>query len=118
MPVTTIAEAFKSFRIGRDTAARLAQGPDKAAMDTQSEGIELLVKKKYALTPGQLFAACWQVGPPLVIVTITLQCCALSVVVCEKLMWVDDTRMEQCLYEHIALLGIHRIHCLPMATHA
>ena len=70
MPVPAIAEAFKSFRIGQDTAARLAQGPDKAAMDKQSEGIKLLVKKKYALTAGQLFAACWQVGRPLVIVAI------------------------------------------------
>lgn len=61
MPVPVIAEAFKSFRIGQDTAARLAQGPDKAAMDKQAEGVELLVKKKYALSPGQLFGACWQV---------------------------------------------------------
>lgn len=62
MPVPVIAEAFKSFRIGQEIAAHLAQGPDKAAMDKQAHGIELLVKKKYALSPGQLFAACWQVG--------------------------------------------------------
>lgn len=68
IPVPVIAEAFKSFRIGQDTAARLAQSPDKAAMDQQSEGIELLVKKKYALSSGQLFAACWQVGSPSVAV--------------------------------------------------
>lgn len=64
MPVPVIAEAFKSFRIGQDTLARLVQGVDKAAMDKQSEGIEPLVKKKYALSPGQLFAACWQVRAP------------------------------------------------------
>lgn len=62
MSVPAIAEAFKSFTVGQDTAARLAQGPDKAAMDKQAEGVELLVKKKYALSTGQLFAACWQVG--------------------------------------------------------
>ena len=68
MPVSVIAEAFKSFRTGQDTAARLAQSPDKAAMDKHSQGIELLVKKKYALSSGQLFAACWQVGMPSAIV--------------------------------------------------
>ena len=62
MPVSAIAEAFKSFRVGQDIAARLGQPPDKAAMEKEAEGIELLVKKKYALSPGQLFAACWQVS--------------------------------------------------------
>lgn len=62
MPVPAIAEAFKGFRVGQETAARLAQAPDKAAVDKQAEGVELLVKKKYALSPGQLFAACWQVS--------------------------------------------------------
>lgn len=61
MSVPVIAEAFKSFRIGQDTAALLAQGPDKAALEKQAGGVELLVKKKYALSAGQLFAACWQV---------------------------------------------------------
>ncbi len=55
------AELFKNFKVGKETAAQLAQGADKVALDKQSEGVELLVKKKYALTNGQLFNACWQV---------------------------------------------------------
>ena len=61
MSVPVIAEAFKSFRIGQDTAALLTQGPDKAALEKQAQGVELLVKKKYALSSSQFFAACWQV---------------------------------------------------------
>ena len=61
MSVPVIAEAFKSFRIGQDTAALLAQDPDKAALEKQANGVEMLVKKKYALSATQLFAACWQV---------------------------------------------------------
>ena len=59
--VPAFAEMFKSFKVGRDTAARIAEGPDRAALDKQSQGVELLVKKKYALSNGQLFHACWQV---------------------------------------------------------
>lgn len=79
MPVPAIAEAFKSSRVGQEVAASLGQPPDKAAMDKQAEGIELLVKKKYALSPGQLFAACWQVSilPPLLSVTKYVLCRAL-----------------------------------------
>ena len=86
MPVPVIAEAFKSFIIGQDTAARLVQGPDKAAMDKQSEGIELLVKKKYALSPGQLFAACWQVRAPYANLEIAFCDYAYAVLTYEKLM--------------------------------
>lgn len=59
--VPAFAEMFKSFKVGRETAARIAEGPDKAALDKQNQGVELLVKKKYALSNGQLFHACWQV---------------------------------------------------------
>ena len=64
MPVPAIAQAFKGFRVGQEIAALLATAPDKAALEKHSQGVELLVKKKYALSAGQLFAACWQVSPP------------------------------------------------------
>ena len=59
--VPAFAELFKSFKVGKETAERLAQGPDKAALDKENAGVDLLVTKKYALTNGQLFNACWQV---------------------------------------------------------
>ena len=97
MPVPVIAEAFKNFRVGQDTAARLAQGPDKAAMDKQSQGVELLVKKKYALSAGQLFAACWQVGRLLSLLELFY-----GAVVMNKFMCPNDTVMEQ----------LYRVHCI------
>lgn len=55
------AQEFKNFKVGQATQEELRRGPDRAEIDKQAQGRELLVKKKYALTNGQLFKACWEV---------------------------------------------------------
>lgn len=59
--VPDFAEEFKQFHVGRSTLERLAEAPDRAELEKQANGRELLIKKKYALTNGQLFKACWEV---------------------------------------------------------
>jgi len=59
--VPAFAELFKHHKVGQETAARLAEGPDRAALEKQGDTSELLMKKKYALSNGALFHACWQV---------------------------------------------------------
>ena len=58
--VQAFAELFKNFHVGQGIAQRLAQEPEKPS---QAEGAQpLLIKKKYALSQGQLFKACWEVS--------------------------------------------------------
>ena len=59
--VPAFAELFKHHKVGQETTARLAQGVDKAALEKQGDTSALLIKKKYALSNGALFHACWQV---------------------------------------------------------
>ena len=59
--VPAFAELFKHHKVGQETAARLAEGPDRAALEKQGDTSKLLIKKKYALSNTALFHACWQV---------------------------------------------------------
>lgn len=59
--VPAFAELFKHHKVGQETTARLSQGVDRAALEKQGDTSALLIKKKYALSNGALFHACWQV---------------------------------------------------------